>query len=126
VLAYKLSLPATSLTASSSGVLALTVDCLGQSSCAGTVTLRTLGAVSAAKHKKAILTLASASFSVAGGHVEVVTLHLSSKARALLARSHVLRAQATILARDSAGTTHTMQATVTLRATKTKRGHGKH
>ena len=124
VLSYKAALAGTSLTVSSAGALAVKVNCLGQSSCSGTVTLKTLGAVSAqarsAKKRKAILTLASGSFSIAGGHIKTLTLHLSSKARALLSRSHVLRAQATILARDTAGASHTTQTTVTLHAAKAK------
>jgi hypothetical protein len=62
-----------------------------------------------------VLTLAAGSFVVVGGRVKAVTLHLSAAARALLARSHVLRAQATIEAHDPAGATHTTQAVVTLR-----------
>jgi PKD repeat protein len=125
VLPYRVSLAGTTLAVSPAGTLGLKVDCLGQSSCAGTVTLKTLSAVSArvAKKRKAVLTLASGSFSVAGGHVKTVTLRLTAKARALLARSHVLRVGATILGRDSAGATHTTQTTVTLRAAKSARGH---
>jgi len=106
------------------GALVIKVDCLGKSSCSGTVTLKTLTAVSAGSHKrKAILTLASGSFSAAGEHVAAVTLHLSATARALLARSHVLRVRATIVARDSAGTKHTTQSTITLHAAATRRKH---
>jgi hypothetical protein len=52
--------------------------------------------------------------------VKVVTLRLSAKARALLARSHVLRARATILAHNVSGASFTGLTTVTLRAAKTK------
>ncbi len=110
-----------------SGALALKVTCpSGESSCTGTVTLRTLTAVSASTHKKkkAILTLASGSFSVVGGQVKVVSLHLSSAARALLAHVHVLRARATLLAHDTSGASHTTTVTVTLRAAKA--AHKKH
>jgi hypothetical protein len=100
----------------------LKVGCLGQSSCRGSITLRTLSAVSAAK-RKAILTLASGSFSLSGGQVKAVALHLSAKARALLIRSHVLRAKVTIVGHDSAGVAHTMQSVVTLRLVKPKH-HG--
>jgi PKD repeat protein len=123
------TLASTALAVSPAGAVALKVTCpAGESSCTGTVTLRTLGAVSAArgrgaKHKKAsVLTLGSGSFTIAGGQVKVVTLHLSAKARALLARTHVLRAQATIVAHDPAGATHTTQVTVTLRAPTRRRG----
>jgi hypothetical protein len=111
-----LILPTTSLTASSSGALPLKVECLGQSGCVGgTVTLRTLSAVSAGPHKKkAVLTLASGSFTVAAGQDVVVTLHLSSEARSLLSHSHVLHALVTVVAHDSQGAAHTTQTTVTL------------
>ena len=129
----------TSLIASASGAVTVEVSCpAGESSCAGTVTLRTLGAVSVRaagrsragkngkkKSKYTVLTLAAGSFTVSGGQAKAVTLHLSTKALALLARSHVLRARATTLAHDPAGATHTTRATVTLRAPKTHRGRRK-
>jgi hypothetical protein len=105
---------------SASGTFSIKVDCLGQSSCTGTVTLRTLTAVSAASKRKAILTLASGAFKVAAGHVATVSLRLSAKAKALLRRVRVLRAKVTIAGRDSSRAAHTSQATVTLRLSKTK------
>jgi hypothetical protein len=109
-------------------MVTVAVSCpAGESICAGTVTLRTLGPVSVSanahvseKPKATILTLATGSFSVAGGRVTKVKLHLSARARALLAsaHAHLLRARATIFARDTAGATHTAQATVTIRAHK--------
>jgi PKD domain len=115
----------TALGASSSGAVSVKVSCpAGESTCSGTVTLRTLGAVSASVArgaKKSILTLAGGSFTVAGGAVKTITLHLSGKARALLARVHVLRVRATIVAHDPTGATHTTVATVTLHALKAKR-----
>jgi chitodextrinase len=122
-------LAGTSLSASAAGAVIVKVSCpAGVGTCAGTVTLRTLGAVSAraisTAKKKAVLTLATGAFSVAGGKVKTTTLHLSAKARALLARSHVLRARATILAHDTTGASHTAQSTVTLRAPKTTHHHG--
>jgi PKD domain-containing protein len=120
----------TSLTASAAGIVSVKVTCPAtETSCSGTVTLRTLTAVSAGasaglakKHHAAILTLASGPFKVAGGQVATVKLHLSSKARALLARTHVLRARATIFARDPAGATHTTVTIVTIRAAKATHG----
>ncbi len=119
------TLSGTSLSVSAAGVVALKVGCpAGEVSCIGTATLRTLGAVSARARKKAVLTLASGSFTVTGGRLEVVTLHLSAKARALLARLHVLKAKATLVAHDAAGVTKTTSATVTLRLKKSsKRKH---
>jgi len=122
-------LASTALTASSSGAVTIKVSCpAAETSCAGTVTVRTIGAVSASvgrvAKKGAVLTLAAASFAVAGGRVETVTLHLSSTARKLLERTHGLDARATITAHDPAGATHTTQTTVTLRAAKAGRTRG--
>jgi hypothetical protein len=96
----------------------------GATQCAGTVTLKTLTAVAAAngstaKAKKAILTLATASFTIAGGNVKVVSLHLTSKAKKLLAKLHTVRARVTIVARNAKGVTHTTSAILTLKAKKT-------
>jgi hypothetical protein len=113
----------TSLTVAPSGALALEVTCPAkEQSCSGTVTLRTVDAVSASahKHKAAPLMLASGSFTVAGGKVEAITLHLSGKARTLLEHAHVLRAHATIIAHDPAGVTRTTVTTVTLRPARPK------
>jgi len=123
-------LASTSLQVSSSGAVTLKVSCpAAESSCAGTVTLRTLAAViagsgQAARRKAAVLTLAASPFTVAGGKVVAVVLHLSARARALLARSKVLRARATIVAHDPAGATHSRQTLVTLRPAKAKHRKG--
>lgn len=119
-------LAGTSLNVTPKGTLTLEVTCpSGETSCAGTATLRTLSAVSArsghaAKRKKkaVVLILATGSFTVTGGQVKAVTLRLSAKALALLTRVHVLRAQATLLAHDPAGAVHTTQTVVTLRLAK--------
>jgi hypothetical protein len=123
-------LTSTSLTVSPSGSVSSKIACpTGESSCTGTVVLQTLTAVSAAttghqsKHKPAVLMLASGSFTIAGGQVKVVTLHLSGKARTLLAHAHVLRVRATVTARDPAGAKHTVHTIVTLRAPKATRHH---
>ncbi len=104
-----------SVSVGKTGSFALKLTCpAGQSECVGTVTLRTLSAVSA--KKKTILTLASVSFSLTGGQLKSVTLHLSAKAKSLLAHMHTLRALATVVAHDASGTTRTTRATVTLKA----------
>ncbi len=117
------TLAGTALSVSPAGALTLKVACPGgETSCAGTVTLRTASAVSVAKHKKkAVLTLASGSFEVAGGKVKVVVLHLSRKARALLAHIHTLRVRATLLAHDASGASHTTTTVLTLRLAKAAR-----
>jgi len=119
VLAYTASFSGTSLTVTKAGVVLIKVRCGGPSSCAGTVTLRTLNAVSAAK-RKAILVLASGAVTLAGGQTKAVTLHLSAKARALLARLHLLKASATFVAHDQQNQPQTTKATVTLRLLKAK------
>ncbi len=115
-----ITLAGASVVVSKSGRITLKLKCQeGETNCSGTVTLRTLGAVSASAHaKKSVLTLASGSFTVMGGRIQSVTLHLSAKARALLFRSHELRARATLEAHDTAGATGTTQAIVTLRLAK--------
>ncbi len=123
-------LASTALQASLSGIVSIKISCpTGESSCSGTVTLRTEGAViagagSSAKAKGTILTLATASFTLAGGQVKTVTLHLSARARRLLARYRVLHVRATIVAHDPAGATHTTRTIVTLRAPKSAHGKG--
>ncbi len=116
-----------SLKVSSAGAVTVKVSCpAGATSCAGTVTLRTLSAISASRGavqiaKKAILTLASGSFTLAGGQSKTLTLHLSSKARTLLKRSHgKLRTRATVVAHDPAGEAHTTVSVVSLALAKGK------
>jgi hypothetical protein len=123
------TLVSNSASVGSAGALALKITCpAGESACSGTVTLRTLKAVVAsvghqAKGKAAILTLATGSFTVAGGQVKTLTLHLSAKARALLARTHTVSARVTIVAHDPAGASHTTAVNVTLRAAKPGKHH---
>jgi PKD repeat protein len=115
------------------GTVGLEVTCpVGESDCAGTVMLRTLGAVSVSaahsrrpkKGRAAVLTLASGTFTVAGGNRVTVTLRLSPLARALLARTHTVRAQATLAAHDSAGATYSSQIPIVLREAKAAKGRG--
>jgi PKD repeat protein len=122
-----------SITISSSGAVNLGVSCpTGEANCTGTVILRTLKAViprtggsrSKKKAKAIILTLANGAFAVTGGNQKSLTLHLTPEARALLASMHVLRVQATLVAHDPSGKTHTTRTDVTLRASKsTRRRH---
>jgi PKD repeat protein len=113
-------LASSGLSVTPTGSFTAKISCpAGETSCSGTITLRTLTAVSAGK-KKAILTLASGSFTIAGGSAKSLTLHLSSAAKKLLAHSHVLRAKATIIAHDSTGASRTTAVTVTLKPAKAK------
>ncbi len=118
-------LASTAISVRPNGALAIKVTCPhGETSCIGSVTLRTLKAVSSGAHKKkAVLTLASGAFTVAGGATKALTLHLSSRARSLLAHSHLLRAQASLVAHDSTGVTRTVKTAITLRLTKSSSSH---
>jgi hypothetical protein len=121
-------LASTALTVTTSGTVKVRISCpAAESRCAGTVSLRTLNAVNAsvagaAKSKAAVLTLATGSFTVAGGKVATLILHLSAKGRSLLARSHSLRIRVTILAHDPAGARHSEQTVITLHAPVIKHG----
>jgi hypothetical protein len=116
------TLAGTSLAVTAAGAFPVKVSCpAGETACTGTITLKTLSAVAAGGKKKAILTLASGSFSVTGGTTKTITLHLSAKARTLLAHSHVLRGGATLVAHDASGASHTTLVTVTLKAAKKKK-----
>lgn len=123
------TLASTSLVVSAFGVVNVAVSCpAGERSCAGTVTLRTLDAVSsgaagAAKAGRGILTVAAGSFTVPGGKRRTVALHLSARARALLARSHSLRVRVTLVAHNPAGATHVGHVLATLRVAKGVRLH---
>jgi PKD repeat protein len=121
-------LAGTALVVSPSGTVAVEISCpAAESTCLGTVTLRTLGAVSAGSahttRSAAVLKLAAGSFTVAGGRRATLKLRLSVKARTLLARSHRLRARAMVLAHDPAGATHLAQTTVTLRVARASGRH---
>jgi hypothetical protein len=121
-------LTSVTLAAGPAGTVNVSVSCpVMEIRCGGTVTLRTLTAVRAATGhrrnlKAAFLTLATGSFTVAGGRVATVRLRLSVKARALLARNHVLRARATVVAHDPAGVTHVAHTIVTIRAVRVTHG----
>jgi len=79
--------------------------------------LRTLHALSTGLHRRrAILTLASGSFSLAGGGVQTLTLQLRRSGRTLLARQRRIAAQAVLAAHDPAGAQHTGVEVVALLA----------
>lgn len=120
----------TSVNVNPAGAFALKIKCpAGETSCTGTITLRTLKAVIAnaaseakRKPKATVLTLATGSFTVTGGQTKTVTLRLTATGRKLLTHSHTLSARVTINAHDPTGATKTSQAVVMLRAQKAKRG----
>jgi hypothetical protein len=105
-------------TVSPAGAFTFKVTCGPKvTECKDTATVKTAKAV-IAKAKPAVLTLASASFTVGGGSVKTVTLHLSSKGRKLLKRVHSLKVRLTILARNPQGASHTTVSVITLHAAK--------
>lgn len=109
----------TSITANASGTVVLTVRCTtGKAACAGTITLRTLNAVSAVtsghRATKRILVLASGTFSVASGRLAKIRLRLSAAARGLLLHSRSLRARATLVPQPAGVPPH--ETIITLRA----------
>jgi hypothetical protein len=111
-------LAGSALVVSPSGEVAIKVICpRGQGACEGKVTLRTLAAARA-QSTAAVLTLASGGFSVAAGEAKTVKLRISSRARPLLARLHVLHIRATIVVRNDAGASHTTTTSATLRVAK--------
>jgi hypothetical protein len=110
----------TSLSVSSSGAFKMKLGCSGTNvtHCEGNVTLKTLTAVRTSKRKASILIVATGSYSVTAGQATTVALHLSSGARALLAKRHTLRVRVTIVARDPTGGSHTATTVLTLRLAK--------
>jgi len=111
-----------------SGTFTVKASCpAGVTTCSGTITVQTVSAVVAtakgakAKRKAAILVMASGTFTLSAGQSKLLTLHLTAKGRALLARLHAVRVKVTVVAHDPAGGSHTTIASVTLRPTA---GHG--
>jgi Subtilase family len=88
--------------------------------CSGTVTLRGLGAGSAggSASSRPAPTLAVGSFRARTAGLGAAHMRLLSPARAMLARSHLLRVKATVRTRLASGQTVTWQAIVTLRASR--------
>jgi hypothetical protein len=111
-----------------SGTVTLDISCPSSVTvCEGRVTVRTLRRLGArfgrsgrlasqARRHPSTLRLASAWFKIGGGQREAVKLDLTTKARTLLTREHLLRVRVTIVLRDPAGTRHTTSRIVTLRA----------
>jgi hypothetical protein len=108
-------LAAGALKAGPGGNVTVKISCpAGEASCSGIVTLQSTGAAGTRRRVRA-LTLATGSFEVSGGHTVAVKLHLSARARALLARKHRLRVTVTIAAHDPAGASHSSVSMATLR-----------
>jgi hypothetical protein len=107
----------------SGGKVKLTIACAGAGgSCAGTVTLSAPGAARASAAKQKAVMLGSASFAVAAGKTQSVTVRLSAKSLALLARTHLLRATAAI-ALHGGGGAHAASQTAVRIAVAAHRSH---
>ncbi len=103
------------LHASRAGWFVLKIACpAGASGCAGSVTVRTLGAVATPGSHASVLKLAAGSFRAAAGQVVSVRLRLSARARSLLARRGSVRVRVTFVSHDSAGATVSTHASATL------------
>jgi hypothetical protein len=117
VLAARLA--GSSASVSPAGAFPVTVACpRTASSCNGTITVRAVQAAGVHNRRARITTLATGSFTASSGQTRRVTLHLSSRGRALLGKSHKLRARVTIVAR---ATGVSSVATLTLNLSQAKR-----
>jgi PKD repeat protein len=109
------------------GNVVVTVTCPAtKASCAGTVTLKTAGAVTAStgkasKAKKKVLTLGQASFSIGGGQRETLTIKISSAGKTLLKKSKRLKAVVIVSAHDSYGDPGSKTLALTLTTTSKKK-----
>jgi PKD domain len=117
--AFQVASPSARLTsgvakASPSGFVKLPISCAASgAACVGTLTLRgSVGGGHAASRASTVF--ASASFSAAPGKTITAILHLSAKARAVLARTQSLRATVTILLRAASGVAHTTSSALTI------------
>jgi outer membrane protein assembly factor BamB len=118
------TLVGTTFTVSRSGWFKVKVRCPSAVHvCRGTIVVRTLRAVIASavasrhagKAHAAILSLASGTFRIQGGHVATVKLRMGPRARRLLLRKRVLHARATLTMRGVTGRPQSSRAAVTLR-----------
>jgi hypothetical protein len=113
-----ISLLGTRLTVSRSGRLVVRLACASWTGgCKGTITLRTLSAVTArsARTRKSILMLAEGRFNIRAGHREALPLRMAPRARRLMLRARLLRASVAIAMRDSSGALLRVHTSATLR-----------
>ena len=114
------------ITVSKSGIAKVKIACPpGDADCEGKLTLR--GSVPKSKRKKAhkskIMTLGHASYSIAGGHSETISIKLSKKARKALKAKKRLRvtAKLTPLSKLTGKSTAGTSKKVTLKQAKVKK-----
>src|SRR5262249_25790275 len=109
----------TRLRATPTGTLAARVRCPAQpGSCKGTVAFLTRSRVRVNPHqrKPLIVTLATAPFTVAGGHTATIKLRLTPSGRILLARDRSMRVAVLLTSRDGGGARHEARVKATLLA----------
>jgi hypothetical protein len=110
-----------SSTVASTGAFTLKLSCpAAESSCSGSLTVRTL-TPKTKKHKSKIVVVATGTFTIVGGHVLAVALHLSKEGRSLLSQSHSLRAGVIIVAHNAKGATNTGKTTLVLKPAPSKK-----
>ena len=110
-------LASTKLLASRSGTILVRVSCSSATGpCQGSLILRSAKAYRQRSGRHAVLTLASASFTIASGHSTTIRLHLTVVARRLLAKQHTLRVKATVSTRQAVGAAQVSRSLLTLRA----------
>jgi hypothetical protein len=107
--AYEAHASGGSLKVAPNGSFTVKISC-PTGACSGTLAVTATLATTARKHGKTVhkalkVTIASGTFSLAGGQSKLITLRLSSKARAILAHSHKLSARLTITSRSHTGQT---------------------
>lgn len=111
------------------GQLPLTVSCpSGQTTCTGTVLIKTASAVAASskKHKKTVLKLGAASFGLAGGHRQTLSVRIAGKGLTYLRKHHSVSVFVVISARNPQGETYSKSTRTTLHYAKPKRRkHGR-
>jgi hypothetical protein len=109
----------TRIRATAGGTLAARVRCPAQPGrCKGTVAFLTRYRVrvNPRQRKPSIVTLATAPFTVAGGHTATIKLRLTPSGRILLARDRTMRVTALVTSRDGGGARHEARLNATLLA----------
>lgn len=109
------------VTASKTGAVPVRLTCpAGETLCTGTLTLRSKGKIRIrpALERLVQVTFGRKAFTLQGGQTAPVTVKLSRKNRALLARLKKVRVVAIVEARDAAGNLQTTQVSFLLRAPK--------
>jgi hypothetical protein len=117
-LTSKATLKGSSFTATAAGVVTLPIGNPNGLAAQGDVTLTTLSLVGI-KHKKKVVKIGHAKFTVLANGLTRVKVHLNKKGRALLKKHKKLKVKATIVLKAN-GTSKSLTRTITIRAHKKK------